>query len=721
MTDNPKHQNPGPAGKPAPKEEELADFWNEARKTHPSNAKLMSSNSPSPGQNVLRTYPSNSHAGSVVRFGSDIEESSDGTLASPTASPRSPRKNARRSARGGRSPVHPKAALSSSPPTSNGSSRGTASPRTSRVRNMAARLRKRGSRINKDDWGSGSVGKSGSKLPVYKSDDEDDLRFQSDAEDIDCAVNELPPVSENPGQAGAYDLYESVMDGPQKSHGMTKFGRMNTKIHPTALASLSDQAGDGGTATLVEQDVTAHAADGAVKPQAGRALSLEVLDKGFMESEDTIGNILSVGPRLTALTVNMTKYVSVCFSIRGRAWPWKPLLFTSFYVFILWLFHKQGYGLVPEFDFVTTKSNYRLIGVVVGYQLKQEALQANARWWEAREHWQTLMTNCRTLIIFLVAACDCPGLIEEAVTHVVATQICIKNLLMDMPEEIWRAEVSMVLRRENVDRLMQYSRRARVNFCIYAVQRCCEVMIQTDLLKRPTIRDINPKLVIFRNMCGRLTQIRLTPIPWIQTLHVRLLVVIFLILIPFFFLGVNVTKGEMVMDWNAIIFYEMLVGYAYCGIEHMAADIENPFDASESSHPLDLYVFLILMDARYLMGKRFGGKINFLREFEKKYIAKINTWISGFHDHKIMKETKLLALLTSRKSIDILKGSGGTENKLTNARAMLQRVPDHYLEEGYSYAPPHLANWAEHDSHWPSKQQHLTEQDGTARGSKIML
>merc|ERR1712130_340653 len=122
-------------------------------------------------------------------------------------------------------------------------------------------------------------------------------------------------------------------------------------------------------------------------------------------------------------------------------------------------------------------------------------------------------------------------------------------------------------------------------------------------------------------IAGSLTRIRLTPIPWIYFVHVRLLLILYLAFLPLLLLGF---EG---MTFDVVVFYVLIIGYVFCGLEGMSTDIENPFDDGYSDHPLDLYVFLNLSDVRYLVGQKFHSKQHFVRSHEHKYRKLIDKWI----------------------------------------------------------------------------------------------
>merc|ERR1719193_2850411 len=139
-------------------------------------------------------------------------------------------------------------------------------------------------------------------------------------------------------------------------------------------------------------------------------------------------------------------------------------------------------------------------------------------------------------------------------------------------------------------------------------------MIQHDLLARPVVRDVNPAILNLSHFSGDCARIRYTQVPYGYFLHIRFLLLVYLMFLPLLLMGIpDIT-------WEAIILYLILISYAYAGLESMATQILNPFDRDESDHPLDLYCYLNVTDTRYMVGKGFADKSNFVKSFENSVV-----------------------------------------------------------------------------------------------------
>merc|ERR1719285_561893 len=179
----------------------------------------------------------------------------------------------------------------------------------------------------------------------------------------------------------------------------------------------------------------------------------------------------------------------------------------------------------------------------------------------------------------------------------------------------------MILPLKNCERVMGCRKRMRATFCLYASQRVVESMIRYQLLQRPVVRDINPRILKLSHFAGDCSRIRYTQVPYGYFIHIRFLLVVYLMFLPLLLLNI---KG---ISWDAIILYLVLISYAYAGLESMATQILNPFDRDESDHPLDLYCYLNYSDTRFMVGKGFGERDNFVKAFENSVVPTIQKYL----------------------------------------------------------------------------------------------
>jgi len=400
-----------------------------------------------------------------------------------------------------------------------------------------------------------------------------------------------------------------------KSKGNEKMAKFST-INANKSASTSEMS--DRVIETIERQLT-------LTLEHGEKLGLNVLklEQVFSKHEQSVGTLLAHAPRILSL-ISMfgnEKWFRVCCTFRGRILPWQPMLILAFWVFSLFLLHTYGNGLISGFGWALRGWMYRVLGISVGFLLKQHATIANDRWIEARKVWENIIDTTRTLVIILVSTSECRKLLQEAVSHLIGCPICIKNYIMGSDDDAWKLELMMVLPQENCVRIMKCRKRTRATFCLYACQRVVETLIKYELLTRPVVRDINPAILKLSQYTGDCSRIRYTQVPYGYFLHIRGVLVIYLMFLPLMLMGIPD------ISWEAVILYLVLISYSYAGLEGMATEILNPFGRDESDHPLDLYCYLNIFDTRFMIGDVFNKKSNFVESIDTQVVPNLQTWL----------------------------------------------------------------------------------------------
>jgi len=363
-------------------------------------------------------------------------------------------------------------------------------------------------------------------------------------------------------------------------------------------------------------------------------LTIHDIEQVFDEHEQNLGNIFLRAPRLVPLMhmYGQKRYFRVCCSLRGRTFPWQMMLILLCWVWCLYFTHSYGMGEISAFDWRLDGWMYKVLGISVGFLLKQHALCANQRWMEARKVWEDIIDNTRSLIVFLACSSDSPKMMREAVTHILGCPICIKNYLLGTDDSKWKAELMMVLPISSCERIMQIRRRTRAVFCLYACQRVIEVMVKHRLILRPMVRDINPRIFKLAKYAGACSKIRWTRVPYQYIVHIRFVLMMYMMFFPLLLMGISE------MTWTLLTFYLLLISYAFAGLESMATSILNPFGESQSHLPLDLYCYLNIADSRFILGKDLLQRRNFVHTFENDALPLLThrlTIRSGASEHKV--------------------------------------------------------------------------------------
>jgi len=204
------------------------------------------------------------------------------------------------------------------------------------------------------------------------------------------------------------------------------------------------------------------------------------------------------------------------------------------------------------------------------------------------------MVQTKEAMRLLAAHCDVPEVLSLFGMHLIAFASCTKHFLRGTKtDEEWKDELVNMLDEDDVNRIIAAAPRMRPVACLYACQRCVEYIIQQKVLERGVSRDINPRLTILADQLGACERILYTPLPWVYTLHLRFIIMLYLMILPLVF-----CEFESVVTAEGVIFYCFIIGYAFLGLEDMALEIQNPFGEDYSDLPLDVFTNIIFQDIK---------------------------------------------------------------------------------------------------------------------------
>jgi len=287
-------------------------------------------------------------------------------------------------------------------------------------------------------------------------------------------------------------------------------------------------------------------------------------------------------------TYNCDNWFNIMLSKKGRTFPWRPLsvviLFTIIYVLMDAKYGFNFFGEDIHLDF--NPMIHSTVGIVMGFLIVYQSSQSSARWWEGRVAWENIISNSREAMRILCAHCNGRELIKLFGRYIIAFSIVSKHYLLteNYSQSDPCPELAKIMEPEDLEKLYLLPSRSRPMACLYAVQRMTELAIQKQLFTRPVARDINPRLVILSDNLGACERILYTPMPWVYTLHLRMFILLYLIMLPTAFSYYRPTPG-----WYQTISYVLLTAYAFLGLEDMAVQIQNPFGDSFSDLPLTIF------------------------------------------------------------------------------------------------------------------------------------
>merc|ERR1719419_1048929 len=320
-------------------------------------------------------------------------------------------------------------------------------------------------------------------------------------------------------------------------------------------------------------------------------------------------------------TYDCTNWFGIMFSIQGRTFPWRPLTVVMLFTFLYVLADdKYGFNFFGEgWRLNFNPMIHSTVGIVLGFLIVYQSSQSSARWWEGRVAWENIISNSREAMRILCAHCNGRELIKLFGRYIIAFSIVSKHYLLteNYSQSNPCPELAKIMESEDLEKLYLLPSRNRPMACLYAVQRMTELAIQKNLFTRPVARDINPRLVILSDNLGACERILYTPMPWVYTLHLRMFILLYLIMLPTAFSYYRPTPG-----WLQTISYVLLTAYDFLGLEDMAVQIQNPFGDSFSDLPLTIFNQIVQDDIEEVVRLKY-------EQYNRVFTEKLETAVAN--------------------------------------------------------------------------------------------
>jgi len=325
---------------------------------------------------------------------------------------------------------------------------------------------------------------------------------------------------------------------------------------------------------------------------------------------DVVLRKLHKGEMKQIFTYDIDSWFEILFSIQGRSMPWIPWILVMIITMLMILVDdKFEYQILGKgvFDKSVNTHVHSTFGVVLGFLIVDQSRLCCNRWWEGRIAWENIITHTREAVRILCCHCNGKEIIKLFGKYTIAFSITSKHYLRQ--ERFTKTnqcpQLARVLPREDLNRIYNLSVRHRPMACLYAAQRVSEMSIKNDLFTRPVARDINPRLITLANQLGICERILYSPLPWVYSLHLRLVLSFFLILTP-----LAMFSEDPLPSQSQIYIFMAVISYAFLGLEDMAMKIQNPFGENPSDLPLEIFTFIAYRDVKDIidMKYRFFGK-----------------------------------------------------------------------------------------------------------------
>lgn len=219
-----------------------------------------------------------------------------------------------------------------------------------------------------------------------------------------------------------------------------------------------------------------------------------------------------------------------------------------------------------EFDLPVTF--HTVLGLVIGLLLVFRTNTAYDRWWEGRKQLGSLVNTCRHLALknkhYLRDAKS--SFIIEVFPYILKEHLRDQDWSL-VPEDIAKRLPSGFAEAEH-----------KPNFLLNCLSLNYSAAFKKGEISGEQLLVLEDEISNLMDIQGACERIRNTPIPFGYTIHLKRILLIYLITLPFGFIKT--------MGWYSIPFM-MMVFYTMVGIELMAEEIEEPFGTDLNDLPFD--------------------------------------------------------------------------------------------------------------------------------------
>ncbi|MGB8702726.1 MAG: bestrophin family ion channel [Thermosynechococcaceae cyanobacterium] len=230
--------------------------------------------------------------------------------------------------------------------------------------------------------------------------------------------------------------------------------------------------------------------------------------------------------------------------------------------------------------------------IVLGLLLVFRTNTAYERFWEGRKAWGTLVNTVRNLtrrLWVFVAEADLGDRThkEEALRLIVAFAVAMK---LHLRQEANTPELLHLIDRQRWQALdLCPSRPLKIAFWIEDYLQQQYQHQRVDLYQITTLNTLLDDMVDTLGACERILK---TPMPLAYAIHLKQLLWIYCLLLPFQLVGeIGLWTGPIVA----------LVGFTLFGIEEIGLEIENPFGRDHNDLPIDDICNTMIQNMEHLM------------------------------------------------------------------------------------------------------------------------
>jgi putative membrane protein len=224
-----------------------------------------------------------------------------------------------------------------------------------------------------------------------------------------------------------------------------------------------------------------------------------------------------------------------------------------------------------EFDFKIfdlPMTFHTVLGLVIGLLLVFRTNTAYDRWWEGRKQLGALVNTCRHIALKTKHYLN-----DEQASNIIGSfPFVLKEHLRELDWSLMPKGLA--------DQMPAGFNEAehKPNFLLNSLSATFSKAFKEGKITGEQLIILEDEVSNLMNILGACERIRNTPIPFGYTIHLKRILLIYLLTLPFGFITT--------MGWYSIPFM-MMVFYTMVGIELMAEEIEEPFGTDLNDLPFD--------------------------------------------------------------------------------------------------------------------------------------
>ncbi len=236
---------------------------------------------------------------------------------------------------------------------------------------------------------------------------------------------------------------------------------------------------------------------------------------------------------------------------------------------------------------------HTLIGTVLGFVLVFRNNASYDRYWEGRKHWGGIVNASRNLARAARSYGGDLGALAPSICafcHALKRQLRREDPRDDITAQLGEARAARALKHPNPALVVNLM----MSEWLHAAEHNGKVSHEQALRMETLIAE----LMDHQGACERILN---TPVPFAHAIHVRQLLFLYLVTLPFVLIPL--------MGWTSL-FVISVIGLGMLGIEEAGVEIENPFGHDPNDLPLNRICDVICRDVTALVSfEREGAEL----------------------------------------------------------------------------------------------------------------